>query len=464
MSNLFDRNRTSSSRRSFLFTSGATAASLTAASWSKLASGASPNERIRVGVIGTGVRGKYLIGNLPETAQVVAICDCAASRMTETLQPRKTFRNVLANFTQNDAADCRQYQDYRHLLEQSALDAVIIATPDHHHVPIAIMALERGLDVYLEKPLSVFIGEGRLLADKVKQTGRILQVGSQQRTMEINRIACEFVRDGGLGRIHRVELPGYPGPISDPQFPAEPIPSGLDWNLFLGPAPFRPHNRHLWVKDDFKVGRLLWRGWDLFRDYSGHIMTNWGAHSVDMMQYALGRDDTGPVSVETHPPDSVDATYEHWSHKTPRPTGPQDRRFWPVTMRYADGVEVVFAGANDPMIIQGELGSIKIRRNFFKLDKPELMSDPPDPIVAERWEGDGHVARPHLQNWLDCIRSRNQPNAPVEVGHRTVTVCHLANLARELNRPLRWDPQNEQFVGDSEANARLLREPRKFGS
>ena len=194
------------------------------------------------------------------------------------MEPKGEFAKVLAQFTQSDAAKCATFQDYRGLLDRAKakdkLDAVIIATPDHHHAQAAILALQAGLDVYLEKPLTVTIREGRLLVDAVKRTGRVLQVGSQQRTMEVNRFACEFIRNGGLGRISKVELPNYPGPLPMPSLDAEPTLGGVDFDLFCGPVPLRPHHRHLWMKEDFKVGDLLWRGWDLFRDYSGHLMTN----------------------------------------------------------------------------------------------------------------------------------------------------------------------------------------------
>jgi len=280
--------------------------------------------------------------------------------------------------------------------------------------------------------------------------------------MDMNRFACEFIRDGGLGKISKVELPNYPGPISNPVFAAEKIPDGLDWNLFLGPTPLRAHNPKLWVKDEFKVGNLMWRGWDLFRDYSGHIMTNWGAHSVDMMQYALGRDDTGPVAVEAVQPNSVDTIYKDWAKKTPKQAGHDGRRFWPVKMRYSDGIEVSFLGPNDPIRFHGERGLMKVRRNYFEVDPTELITNGPDPKVAEKWKGGGHVASPHLENWLDCIRTRETPNAPVEVGHRTVTICHLANIARELNRPLRWDSVSEKFIDDDNGN-QLLDRPRREG-
>ena len=464
-------------RRSFL---RKTAASLSLSALPVLAD--SPNERIRVGVIGTGVRGKYLIGNLPPSVTVGAICDCASLRIASVMEPKGEFAKVLAHFTQADAAKCATVQDYRRLLDRSKakdkLDAVIIATPDHHHAQAAILALQAGLDVYLEKPLTVTIREGRLLADAVKRTGRVLQVGSQQRTMEVNRFACEFIRNGGLGRISKVELPNYPGPLPMPSLDQEPAFGGVDFDLFCGPTPLRPHHRHLWMKEDFKVGDLLWRGWDLFRDYSGHLMTNWGAHTVDMVQYALGRDDTGPVEIRAVEPEAVRPLWELWKHKTPAAVArlsessssrtpdsesqatSEARRFWPVVMRYADGVEVRFVHGPDYIRFHGERGVLKMRRNHFETDPPNLVTNGPDASVAEKWKGGGHVARPHLENWLDAIRLGTRLNAPVEAGHRTVTICHLANIARELNRPLRWDPDAEQFVDDKESN-QLLDRPRR---
>jgi predicted dehydrogenase len=460
----------------------------------------SPNERLRVGVIGTGVRGKYLIGNLPPSVTVGAICDCALLRIASVMEPQGEFAKVLAHFTQADAAKCATFQDYRRLLDRAKakdkLDAVIIATPDHHHAQAAILALQAGLDVYLEKPLTVTIREGRLLADAVKRTGRVLQVGSQQRTMEVNRFACEFIRNGGLGRISKVELPNYPGPLPMPSFEEEPAFGGVDFDLFCGPAPLRPHHRHLWMKDDFQVGDLLWRGWDLFRDYSGHLMTNWGAHTVDMVQLALGRDDTGPVEVRAIEPASVAELWPHWKSKTPAPVGQasslsdstrnsaieneknrqagslsHDRRFWPVTMKYADGIELHFTpwaktidlrGGPDFIVFHGEKGRLKMRRNYFETDPAGLITNGPDAAAIDKWKGAGHVARPHLENWLDAIRNRAPLNAPVEAGHRTATICHLANIARELNRPLRWDPIHEQFTEDAAANESLTR-PRRNG-
>lgn len=426
------------------------------------------NDRVHVGVIGTGIRGKYLIANMPREGRVVALCDSSLARVGSTLEPAGEFAAPLAEFRQQDAPAASTWQDYRRMIDAAKLDAVMIAAPDHHHVLAAMLACQAGLDVYLEKPLSLSIAEGRALAHAVRRYDRVLQVGSQQRTMEFNRFACEFVRDGRLGKVSLVELPNYPGPMASGGFAQEPVPPDLDWNLFCGPTELVAYNRKLWVKDEFRLDGRLWRGWDLYQAFSGHLMTNWGAHSVDMVQFALGMDAGGPVEIRPLTADLDPALDRQWLAMTP-PLGAagnadDDRmRFCPVTMRYASGVELRFTPAvKDAAVFHGQRGRLLMRRNYFQTDPPELASGGPDPALKQRWDGPGHVARPHIQNWLDCVRARRRPNAPVEVGHRTATVCHLANLARRLRRRLRWDPEREQFVGDDTAN-RLLDRPRRKG-
>ena len=284
--------------------------------------------------------------------------------------------------------------------------------------------------------------------------------------MQVNRFACEFIRDGGLGKVSLVELRNYPGPMPPTKLPSEPIPEDLDWNLFLGPTPLRAHNRKLWVKEEFNVGKLLWRGWDLYRSYSGHLMTNWGGHSVDMVQYALGMDESGPVEVWPETNQLGPSLAEEWVEKTP-PIGSVANkttdlmRFCPISMRYANGVEVRFTPSVEPIIVHGERGKMFIRRNDYRTEPAEL-APPPDPKEQAKWKGAGHVARPHIENWLECIRTRKTPNAPIEVGHRTATTCHLANIARELGRRLQWDPKLEEFISDEQADA-LLSRPRRSG-
>ncbi len=393
------------------------------------------NERINIGVIGAGIRGKQLIGDLPADAQLVAVCDCYEPRIDEVrkLNPETTF----AAFT-----------DYRTMMDEAKLDAVIISAPDHHHVLAAMLACQAGLDVYCEKPLSLTIGEGKQLVKAVRRYGRVLQVGSQQRSMEMDRFGCQFVRQGGLGKVSHVEVQNWPGPIPHQRLPEEPIPRGLHWDLFCGPTPSRSHHWRYWLKDQRQWQGVRWRGWDMWRDYSGHLMTNWGAHAVDIVQWALGMDGTGPVEIEplleTH-------------------NGPI--RECPVVARYANGTELqmtspkgFYAGG----FFHGERGQMKIVRNGFTPFPRKLIANRPDTELAEIWKGKGIVARPHLQNWLDCIKSREEPVAPVEVGHRSVTICHLAGIARELKRKLRWDPTAETFPDDDEAVA-LIDRPRRVG-
>jgi predicted dehydrogenase len=308
-------------------------------------------------------------------------------------------------------------------------------------------ACQAGLDVYCEKPLSLTVAEGRKLVVAVRRHRRVLQVGSQQRSMEMDRFACQFVRAGGLGRISYVELQNWPGPLRDGDLPAEPMPDGMAWDLFCGPTPSRPYNWRLWQKDERNWQGRRWRGWDIWRTYSGHLLTNWGAHAVDLAQWALGMDHAGPVEFE------------------PLTEGYQgEMRLCPVVARYANGVELRMVhpkGFGGGGMFYGERGRMLITRNEFQADPADLVTDPPDPSLAEIWKGTGIVARPHIQNWLDCIKTRGTPNAPVEVGHRTATICHVAGIARELGRKLRWDAAKEAFADDAEASALLdrLRRP-----
>ena len=457
------------SRRSFLQHTLTTAG---AAPWiipSRVLGGAGrvgANDRIRIGLIGVGVRGKYLIANLPEGGQIVALCDCSLGRIASAREPKNEFRKILAGFSEFEGRHCATYQDYRQMLDEARLDAVIIATPDHHHAQAAVLACQAGLDVYVEKPLAVTIREGRAIVDAAERHQRIVQVGSQQRTMEVNRFACEFVRDGGLGQVSIVQLRNFPGPMPIEDRPQLPIPEDLAWDLFCGPTPLRDYHPDFWIKDDYRFGYLTWRGWDLWRDYSGHLMTNWGGHSVDMVQYALGMDDTGPVTIEPDLKKLEKTIDDAWHEKTPPLGSIRDKeidqnRFRPVSMRYANGTVIRFDPGVSGIVLHGERGRLFMSRNNYRVS-PRDLAPPPDEALKQRWEGDGHVARPHLQNWLDCLRTRQKPNAWVEVGHRTATICHLANIARELGRTLNWDPQAEQFANDDEANA-LLQRPRRRG-
>ena len=453
------------SRRKFLSVAGS---SIVATKLWQGPLAAADEQRLNTAVIGIGMRGKYLIANLPTAFQVTALCDCALDLVETARNPTGRFQKTLSTFATGDGQTCEVYQDYRQMLAKQSFDAVIIATPDHHHAQAAILALQAGAHVYLEKPLAVTIAEGRAIVNAANKYKRVLQVGSQQRTMQVNRVACEFIRAGGLGKIELIEERNLPGPMpyTPERYPQQPIPDQLDWNLFCGPTQVRDYNQDLWVKDAYKFGYLTWRGWDLLDDYSGHLMTNWGAHSIDMIQYALGMDDTGPVEIGIDP-DAIDSSIDdQWHDKTPPlgtlPDRATDRmRFCPVNMRYANGTEVQFKPGIRKMVFHGEKGKLVLTRNNYSVDPPGLLP-PPDPKQQARWHGDGIVARPHIENWLAAIRTGSPVNAPIEVGHRSATVCHLANIARRLSRRLRWDAESESFLDDNEANS-LLSRPRRSG-
>ena len=383
-----------------------------------------PNDRIRVGAIGVGNRASLLLEQLPEDAELIALCDCNLSR-AEAFKTKKK-------------GDWPVYQDYRQLLDRQDIDAVIVATGEFQRVLPCIHACQAGKDVYAEKPLTLYIQEGRALVDAVRRHGRILQVGTQQRSMAINRIACQLVRSGGLGKLLEVRAVNYPSSEASPvdPFPEQPIPAGLDWDRWLNQAADRPFNGQ-------------WMGWMRWRDFAGGEITNWGAHGVDQIQWALGMDATGPEEI--------------W----PITEGPNGQ----IGMRYPGGVEVHFVldkGPSGGGIFIGEKGKLEINRNKVTSNPPEIAAELLRQIdVSEeerKWSDNLALwqARWHLQNWLDSIRSRERPVADVEIGHRSISVCHLANITRRLGRRLRWDPASEHFVGDAEAEA-LVTRPRRKG-
>tara|TARA_R110002049_G_scaffold27321_2_gene94289 strand:+ start:526263 stop:527690 length:1428 start_codon:yes stop_codon:yes gene_type:complete len=424
-----------------------------------------PSDRIEIAVIGIGVRGKYLISSLPENVQVTALCDCSTEQIESARKPEGVFRELLTSFLSSGGDRCAVYQDYRELFSQHSCDAAIIATSDHHHALASILAMKAGCDVYVEKPLAVTIAEGRAIVDAAKRYDRIVQVGSQQRSMKVNQTACEFVRDGGLGRVHLVEERNFPGPMPyEPEmFSEEFVPASMNWDCFCGPTPTLPYHRRLWMKDAFKYGYLTWRGWDLFEAFSGHLMTNWGAHSLDMIQYALGMDDGGPTDVTPHF-DQVDATTDdQWHQKTP-PLGEvknhqrDRRRFTPVSMRYDNGVVLQLKPQVSQTVFHGQHGRLYLSRNHYRTE-PDGLLPPVDAAEVARWSGSGggSVAGPHLQDWLDAVRHRGSVHAPPEIGHRSASVCHLANIARVLGRPVRWNPRTEKFIDDPQADQHLSR-------
>lgn len=381
------------------------------------------NDRIQIAFIGVGGRARWIMKReeLPG-AQIVAVADCYLPRCGEAA-------------AQVEGGDrWAQYQDYRKLLERERLDAVFVETTTHARVLAMIHAMQAGCDIYGEKPITLTVAEGRVLANAVKRYNKVFQTGSQQRSMPINRHASQLVRDGAIGRVHTVITCNFKGPkVWKPRDPEpEPIPDGLDWDHWCNQTELRPYYRELhhgWAEwDDYDGGGQVWG------------VSGWGTHSLDQAQCGLGLDDTGPVAI------------------VPDGQGPE----CPLTLRYANGVEIKLHGANRGMedlgaIFIGDQGRIEILRGDYTADPPELRQNAP-PVTPQ---GD-RESIPHIVNFFDCMRSRATPTAGVEAGHRATTLCHLVNICRTVQRPLEWDPVREQFVGDAAAD-RLLSRPRRKG-
>ncbi len=381
------------------------------------------NDTVGIGAIGVGNRARLLLEQLPASGRIVALSDCNLPRAEK--------------FKADKKGNWAIYQDYRAMLERQDVDAVIVGTGEFQRVLPCIHACQAGKDVYAEKPLTLYVREGRVLVDAVRKYDRVLQVGTQQRSMAINRIACEFVRSGGLGKVLGVRAINYAAPELSPRtpFPAEPVPQGLDWDCWLNQAAMRPFNDQ-------------WMGWMRWRDFGGGQMTNWGAHGVDQIQWALGMDGTGPVDL--WPIEGIAAG---------------------VGMQYANGVEVKFMLDQGPMggaVFDCEQGRLEINRNKITSNPPdialELLKQVDVGEEERKWSDELALwqARWHMQDWIDCIRSRDKPVADVETGHRSVTVCHLANICREMGERLKWDPGKEQFLGNGDAN-RLIDRGRREG-
>lgn len=380
----------------------------------------SPNERITLGFIGLGGMGRGHLGGFlgnPQV-QVLAVCDVYEPNR---LQAKEMVDRRYGN------SDCKAYNDFRELLDRDDIDAVVIATPDHWHTLISIYACQTGKDVYCEKPLTLTVEEGKALVQAVRRYGRVFQVGSQQRSDGLFRFACELVRSGKIGKVHtvRVFLPNAPSsgwePDSDP-------PPGLDWDLYLGPAPKVPFNRLRFL------GSFRW-----FWDYSGGTMTDWGAHHFDIAQWGLGMDGSGPLAVEGEGVLPADGLFETFTR-------------FEVRYQYPNGVTVIGTNPERGVRFEGTDGWVQVWRGGMDAEPKSLLQETLGPEDVHLYVSPGHH-----QDWLNCIRTRQRPICDAEIGHRSVTVCHIGNIAMRLGRRLEWDPVKEQFVNDEEANRWLWR-------
>ncbi len=393
-----------------------------------------PSERLTMGFIGVGYQARgHLNAFVRNTdVKVLAVCDVDTTR-------RVDAKKIVDDWYSNDKAykGCDMYNDFRELIARKDIDAVLIATPDHWHCATAVAAVKSGKDVYCEKPLTLTIAEAKVLMDSVRKHKRVLQVGSQQRSSKEFRIACEAVRNGRIGKVQKVFV--SVGPPSRPcDLPEESIEPGLDWEMWLGQAPERPYNSVLsprGVHDFFP-------NWRSFREYSGGGMTDFGAHHFDIAQWGLGMDGSGPIEIIP-------------------PADPS--KGIGVRFLYASGAEVIHGSYKDPdgkdrggISFVGDKGSVYVDRGQLKSWPDNVVTDPLGSSEISLYKSPGHH-----QDWLDCIKSRNRPICDVEIGARSVTVCHLGNLAYLHGRTLKWDPEKWHFVKDHEADRWRDRERRE---
>ncbi len=376
----------------------------------------SGTDKLRIGLIGAGTRAKWLTRALSRDAhraELVAVCDCYLPQIDALAADNKQDPKA--------GAAWKRYQDYEQMLEQEDLNAVMIATPDHVRVRAALIACSKGLDIYAEKPLSFSVPEGRALVKAVRKYKRVLQVGTQQRSTPINQYACEFVRNGGLGQVNTILVKKMTSSQPVGHLPKQMIPEGMDWNRFCDQAHVLDYHQDLHFK------------WRRYAPFTGGTICDRGAHALDMVHLAMGWDSIAPNRIE--------------------PTT-ESENYWDrgVRLYYPDGTVIRLESTAGPEfggIFVGQRGKIEINRGRFACNPTTLLA----PFAGSDTES-------HVANWLDCIQTRDEPNAPVEVGHLVTSVAHLINICRITGRTITWDAAQEAIVGDDAANAMLTKDRR----
>lgn len=432
------------SRRGFLRNSAILGAGLALPTVvpSRVFGAAAPSERITVGCIGVGRMGT---GDLKEAlgfdqVQVVAVCDADAHRVEAA---KKLVESSYAGRSgRGSYQGCAIYGDFRELLARDDIDAVQIVTPDHWHVIPALGAARAGKDIFLQKPLSLTLEEGRVLSDTVRECGRIFQIGSQQRSDSRFRKACELVRNGRVGKLHTVKIGFGTDPGCDPQ-PVMPVPEWLDYDMWLGPAPWAPYTRKR-VHPEKITDRP---GWLRISDYSAGMITGWGSHHNDIAQWGMGTEHTGPVEIEGRAVFPKDGLWDVHGD-------------FHIEYTYANGVKVICADNKENkqgVVFEGSDGWVYVRRGFIDANPKSLLEETIGPDETKLY-----VSNNHKGNFYECVKSRAETIAPAEVAHRSCSVCLLGDIAMRLGRKLHWDPGKEEFVNDAEANrmrARTMRSP-----
>ncbi|MFV1968660.1 MAG: Gfo/Idh/MocA family protein [Pirellulaceae bacterium] len=409
-----------------------------------------PSERITLGFIGVGMMGQGHVRVCAgyDQTQILAVCDVDQWRR-DTNKAR--VEEAYATRTNSGRyRGCDTYNDLRDLLARADIDAVVIATGDNWHGNATVMAAKAGKDIYCEKPISKTIYEARTMVAHVHRYGRVSQIGLQQRSAPQFHKACDLVRRGRIGEVKTVYVI-FSGTSGDVNLPPQPVPEGLDWNQWLGPAPWRPFNGryHIYGKPPHVVP------WQFSRDFGGGNLTSNTVHAFDVVQWGLGMDESGPVEI-TPPVDgeNPNLTYKYANGVLVHVV---DQKLKKDVHRIPKGWDVNRRIENFGAVFVGDEGWIHVGRGGYLTGYPEGILDAPTGETESP-----HPVTPHHQNWFDCIRSRQRAACDVAIGCRSTIVSHLGCIAHWTGRSLRWDPQKEEFAGDEDANrlrTRTMRAP-----
>ncbi len=420
-------------RREFIKRSIATVGAAAAASANILGA----NDRVRVGVIGPGRQGRGVMKTFMKNpdVQVVALCD--------------VFRPQI-DFAIKDARleGVETYNDFRRILERKDIDAVIVASPDHWHALQTVMACQAGKDVYVEKPISVTMDEGRKMVQAARKYNRVVQVGTQQRSGDHYQKAAEIIRSGQIGKVTFIRTWNFsnqtPDGIGAP--PDANPPEGLDWDMWLGPAPMRPFNQNR-----FGVHPDRWSSFRWFWDYAGGMMTDWGVHHLDIVQMIMQADAPAAITAmggkyalkdNRETPDTLMVTYEYPGFVCTYENRECNAQGWD--------------GQGYGMLFHGVDATLFLNREYF-----EVAPEKGRKIEARRVKSGNRQGDAHIRNFLDCVKSRQSPTSDIEIGHRSTTTCLLGNIALRSGRRIVWDAKAEKIIGDNAASKYLSREYRK---
>ncbi|MHC4642456.1 MAG: Gfo/Idh/MocA family protein [Planctomycetota bacterium] len=387
------------------------------------------SNRIVMGCIGVGGQGT---GNMrgflgKSEAQVVAVCDVIESR-------RQKAKGIVDR--RYGDKGCATYNDFRDVLTRKDIDAVVIVTQDHWHAVIAVAAAKAGKDMYCEKPLGVSVVEGQAIRDAVRRYGRVFQTGTQQRSDRKFRFASELARNGYVGKIHTVKV-AAPGPEYKRTYQKptteEPIPAGLDYNMYVGPSPMKPYNG----------GRLAWPDWYLIWDYCAGFSVNWGVHHLDIANW-------GCPALTSEP-------FEFKGRASYRDDGLTDNiNDWQAEFNYASGLRMSFSDTGNPnkqgCQFEGDKGWVHVNRGGIWAEPASLLG-----VKIKPNEVHLHESANHHADFLNCVRTRSDPVSPVEAGHKASYLGLITDIAGRVKRKLKWDPVKERFIGDEEANQMLSR-------